>query len=264
MNPDEYLARIGVDPVQVTVPDYDTLARLVAAHATSVPFETLAVAGDPHGTYEGAGVSFAVEDCFEKVVRRERGGFCYELNGLFGWLLDALGYDPDRVAAMVLSDDGDPSPPANHLTHVVELDRRYVVDVGLGCPRPREPIPLDGESRTAASGVEWRVADSDRPDATHRVQRRDPDGGWTDRYVFADRHRSRSYFAATCEYLATAPESGFTDDPVVARSTATGYLKLRPDAFIEVDGTDQTEQEIDSDEWHDLLESEFEIAYPPA
>ena len=43
MSPDEYLARIGVDPAQVTAPDYDTLARLVAAHATSVPFETLAV-----------------------------------------------------------------------------------------------------------------------------------------------------------------------------------------------------------------------------
>ncbi|WP_255150473.1 arylamine N-acetyltransferase family protein [Halorarius halobius] len=259
MDADRYLARIGLDPSAVETADRETLSDLVAAHATTVPFETLATADDPHGERAGRGVSLAPADCFEKVVERRRGGFCYELNGLFGWLLDDLGYEPTRVASMMLGDDGDPSPPADHLTHVVDLDRRYVVDVGMGVPRPRGPVPLDGTARTDPTGVDWRVRPSDRPDCDYLVQYREGDD-WTDRFVFADRHRPRSFFAATCEYLATAPESPFTGEPVVAVSTSDGYRKLNPETLVTVADADRTEREVAPDEWHDVLAREFGVA----
>ncbi|HMB49365.1 MAG TPA: arylamine N-acetyltransferase [Natronoarchaeum rubrum] len=270
MDPADYLDRIGVDPAGVDLgtvasggADRETLERLQRAHVTSVPFETLAVAGDPFGERDGEGVSRAYPDLYEKLVERERGGFCYELNGLFGWLLAELGYDPDRVAAMVLGDDG-PLPPANHLAHVVDLDRRYLVDAGLGVPSMRRPLPLDGETRTDAAGVDWRVVESDRPDADFLTRFREPgDESWSDRYVFRDRHREREYFAATCEYLATAPESPFTDEPVVARSTDRGYAKLSPDSLTRVVDGEERERSVDPEEWHDLLASEFGIAYGP-
>lgn len=255
-----YAQRIGLDPATVTSADYETLSRLVAAHVKTVPFETLAVAGDPYGVWPADGVSLDPAVCYRKVVERRRGGFCYELNGLFGQLLDALGYDATRVASMMLGDDGDPSPPANHLAHVVELDRRYVIDVGMGTPRPRRPLPLDGESHVDAAGVGWRVVDSDRPDADFLVQRRPPDGAWTGRYVFQDRHRPRSFFAATCEYLATAPESPFTGDPVVAVSSERGYRKLRPDSFVRVTDGERTERDVDAATWYEFLEREFDLA----
>lgn len=258
---DPYLRRIGVDPGSVGGPDRDTVERLQRAHVTAVPFETLAITGDPFGNRGGDGVSLEVADCYAKIVERGRGGFCYELNGLFGWLLADLGFEFDRVAAMVLS-GGDPSTPANHLTHVVSLDRRYVVDVGIGGPLMRRPLPLDGQARTDAAGVTWRVVPSDRPDVDYVTQYRRPgEDRWSDMYVFADVHRERHFFEATCEYLSTAPESPFTGDPLALTPTERGHLKLSGTTLTRVVDGEESERELDEQEWYGVLEDEFGLAF---
>ena len=237
MDHERYLSRLGFDPGWEPNRDLGTVARVQRAHVAAVPFETLSITGDPFGTHDGEGVSLAIDDLYGKVVERRRRGFCYELNGLFGWLLALIGFDIERRAAMVVT-DGEARPPANHLTHVVALDRRYIVDVGLGVPTMRRPLPLDGTHiRTDSVGVTWRVAPSDRPDADFVTQYRDSttdgdDGEWTDRYVFRDVPREMEFFAATCEYLANAPESPFTGTPVVTVATDRGHLKLEPDRLI--------------------------------
>jgi len=258
---EQYLSRIGLSPADARSRDRETLARLQRAHVTSVPFETLAITGDPFGSRDGDGVSLAIPDLYEKVVTRSRGGFCFELNGLFGWLLAELGFDADRVAAMMLH-EGDPRPPANHHSHVVTLDRRYVVDVGMGTPQLRRPLPLDGEPVADSVGVEWRVVGSDRPDADHLTQYREPaDDDWSDRYVFSDAPRDLDYFEATCEFLSSAPESPFTGDPVAAIATDGGYSKLTPDALTRTRRGETAERDVPEAEWDDVLEREFGLRY---
>ncbi|WP_137287559.1 arylamine N-acetyltransferase family protein [Halorussus salinisoli] len=264
-DPEAYLARIGLDPSAVEPPGLETLESLQRAHVTAVPFETLAVTGDPFGSRDGEGVTLTLPHLYEKVVERERGGFCFELNGLFGWLLAELGFDADRIAAQMLSDDGDPRPPANHHAHLVSLDRPYVVDVGCGIPTMRRPLPLDGSVRADTAGVEWRVVESDRPDAAYLTQCRSPgDDEWADRYVFDATPRKLSYFEATCDHLATAPESSFTGDPTVSIASERGHLKLSPETFSRSERGDRHEREVDVEEWYDLLESEFGVEYGPA
>jgi N-hydroxyarylamine O-acetyltransferase len=256
-----YLARVGVDPASVASADADALERLQAAHVRRVPFETLSITGDPFGDRPGEGVSLAVPDLYEAVVEKERGGFCFELNGLFGWLLARLGFDATRVAARVVGDDG-ARPPANHLTTVVDLSERYLVDVGLGQPGVRRPLPLSGESRTDAAGFEWRVTPSDRPDADYRTQLRRPgESAWSTRYVFTDRPRERDYFEATCEYLATAPESPFTGDPVVAVATDDGYAKLSGRTLTVAEATERERGPLGRERWYDALESTFGVVW---
>lgn len=265
MDSERYLSRIGLDPAVVRSPTLETLAQLQRAHVATVPFETLSITGDPFGNREGEGISFAVADCYEKIVERRRGGFCFELNGLFGRLLADLGFDASRRAAMVVN-DGEASPPANHFTHVVALDRPYVVDVGLGIPVMRRPLPLDGEAIADETGVEWRIVESDRPDATHATQYRNPPktDEWTTRYVFRDVPRERSYFEATCEYLATAPESPFTGAPTVTIATQSGHAKLSSDALMRwVDG-EKRERSVAEDGWYDALEDVFDLHYRPS
>ena len=329
MDADRYLDRIGRDPDAVAGADRETLRSLQRAHVTAVPFETLSITGDPHGPRDGEGVSLDPADTYEKVVERRRGGFCYELNGLFGRLLRELGYGPDRVAARVVN-DGAARPPANHLSHVVEFDRRYVVDVGIGVPTMRRPTPLDGEVREDAAGVEWRVVESDRPDAAYVSQYRTPGGdagdgrsddagdgegadeqssssprsttshedadgtssdepslanaredadeqssssprstashedadGWSDRYVFSDVPRDRSYFAATCDFLSTAPESPFTGDPVVTLATEYGHKRLTTETLTVTENGEKRERSVAPEEWHDVLETEFGLRFP--
>ncbi|WP_227132981.1 arylamine N-acetyltransferase family protein [Halorubellus salinus] len=235
---DAYLDRIDADVDSLPDPDYETLSRLQAAHVQHVPFENLAIVGHPHreddrtgdaddGTVLGDGVALDTDALFEKIVERERGGYCFELNGLFHALLASLGYDVDRVAARVVGRDGDARPPANHHANVVHLHRPFVVDVGTGTPQLRQPVPLDGTEVTDDAGVAWRVVDSDRVDAEYETQYREPhQRDWTTRYVFDTTPRDLSYFDATNDYLQTSPESPFATAPTLAIATPDGYRRL--------------------------------------
>ncbi len=271
---DAYLRRIGVDPATVDPPlddptgdDRATLARLQRAHVHAVPFETLAITGDPYGDGGGGGVSLSPADLREKVVDRERGGFCFELDGLFGRLLATLGVPVEYAAARVLDGDGDPGNPANHLVLVV--DGELLVDAGLGSPKLRRPVALDPDAAPVEdrAGVGWRVRASDRPDADRRLQVRedgldgdaDDGDGWTTRYLLDTTPRDLGYFRATCDHLATAPESGFTGDPVATVALPGGFAKLTPDRFVREGPDGRAERAVDADGYHDLLADVFGI-----
>jgi N-hydroxyarylamine O-acetyltransferase len=92
-----YLDRINYDgPLSPTA---ETLRLLQVAHLQAVPFENLSIhANEP----------IVLEDqaLFEKIVRRRRGGFCYELNGLFAALLRELGFKVEMLSAGVANDKG--------------------------------------------------------------------------------------------------------------------------------------------------------------
>lgn len=254
---DAYLARLGLDRAAVAAGDHDALARLQRAHVTSVPFETLAITGAP-GDDGSEGVDLSLAHLHGKVVDRERGGFCFELNGAFGWLLAELGFDADRVAGRV----GD-TPPANHHAVVVHLGRDYVVDVGLGGTRVRRPVPLDGSVVEDAAGHAWRVTPHDRPDLDYRVETRGPgEDAFETRYGFDATPRPLSYFAATCDYLQSAPESPFTGDPVVSVATGDGRKKLTAEELLRVERGEETREPVASGEWADVLAAEFGLSVP--
>lgn len=259
MDVDRYLARIGLDDRPSA--DREGLTRLHRAHGRSIPFENLALVGDPFGDTDGPGVTLSESYCYRKLVERERGGHCYEHNALATWALSALDFDVARAAARALR-DGDPvHPPANHMAVVVDLDRRYLFDVGQAAPYVRRPVPLDGTSRTDGVGRTWRVVDSDRPDETHRAQYRAPDADdWTGAYAFAAVARDLSYFAAANDYFELAPESGINDDPWIALATADGSVTLSGTTLSERTPDGERERELDGpDEWWSVVEERFGI-----
>jgi N-hydroxyarylamine O-acetyltransferase len=256
-----YLARLGIPRDEPVSPDRPTLERLQRAHVLTVPFETFSIGGDPFGDRDGGGVSLSLPTLYEKTVDERRGGFCFELNGLFGWLLSELGFDVTRLAGRMVQAI---EVPANHHPLLVRLDRPYVVDVGMGSPMLRSPIALGESSAPDDAGVSWRLVESDRPDADHLLQYRTEADEWADRYVFDTTPRSLGYFAATCEYLQNAPESGFTGDPVATMATPDGYKKLNPETFSLTRGGGSEERSVDADEYSSLLETEFDIAFSEA
>lgn len=255
MDPDRYLSRIGVAREECGV-DRATLDRLQRAHVTTVPFETLSVTGDPFDHGDGEGVVLSLPALYEKIVERERGGFCFELDGLFGWLLAELGFDVTRLAARMVHAI---ELPANHHPLLVDLDEPYLVDAGTGTPMLRHPLALGERAPPDEAGVEWRIVDSGRPDDDHLLQYRETGGDWKDRYVFGTTPRDLAYFEATCDYLQSAPESGFTGDPVVALSTERGSIELRPGVFSHTHAGETEEREIDEAEYRRLLRTEFGI-----
>ena len=112
-----------------------TLRELQVAHLLTVPFENLSIHADEPIVLEE-------EALFDKVVRRRRGGFCYELNGLFAALLRGLGFDVSMLSARVARNDGGFTPDYDHMTILVSLDQRWLVDVGFG-DAFRHPLIVD-------------------------------------------------------------------------------------------------------------------------
>ena len=264
MDRDEYLSRIGLDASDVRDTDLATVERLQQAHLTTVPFETMSVAGYPFEERRPEGVSLDVAEMYDKVVTRRRGGICYELNGLFGWLLDECGFDTERVAARVISpDDGSYGPPGGHQPLLVRLDEPYLVDVGFGGEILRHPLPLDGTVREDPEGA-WRVVEAERRDADYIAQysrcNADEDG-WTDWFIFRAEPREMNYFEPACEYHQSAPDATFTDWVFATMVTDRGHETLTPGSFREVTGDDARERSISTQEWGTLLDQEFSIQY---
>jgi N-hydroxyarylamine O-acetyltransferase len=103
--------------------DRATLGELQRLHMTAVPFENLSIIAGDHVTTDA-------ESSIDKIVHQGRGGWCFELNGAFAGLLQALGFDVRLLGAAVLLDG--PSTLIEHLTLEVTTDQPYLVDVGFG------------------------------------------------------------------------------------------------------------------------------------
>lgn len=262
METNAYLDRLGIEEAGNSDDARAHIARLQRAHITSVPFENLSIVGHPFGTYTGEPVELELPHIYSKLVEEERGGYCFEMNGLFHWLLTELGYEVYRVAAQVVSGSNDPVP-ANHLALVVELEMPYLIDVGLAFPKCWEPIPLYDRTVVRGGHRRWRAIPSDRPDQDYLVQfREEHDSEWTDSYLFSDTPRKLHYFAASNDFLQTAPESPFTTKPIVNIATDTGYRTCSADQFTVTEKGTRTEYPATGEEWSTLLKEWFGLHLP--
>jgi N-hydroxyarylamine O-acetyltransferase len=132
MDCDVYLKRIGFDgfPRQ----DLATLRLLQRGHLEHIAFENFDV-------QFGCRVTLDPRDAYAKLVTRGRGGWCYEMNGLFLWALEQIGFRVTAMTGAMMRAQRGPSAIGTHLVLSVELDQPYLVDVGLA-DGPIEPIPL--------------------------------------------------------------------------------------------------------------------------
>ena len=147
-----YLARIGF--VGAVSTDLKTLQKLIVKQLGSIPFEDLDVF---HGHKEP---SLETKALFEKIIVNRRGGYCFELNGLFAKLLQALGFTVRSLMARVVWHYGHLTPPS-HQVNIVTIDGKdYFCDVGFGGPIPYCPLPIsfDREEVCTVSGRKYRFA----------------------------------------------------------------------------------------------------------
>ncbi len=202
----------------------EALFRLHRAHVERVSWETLWIhLGESWGLSPG--------DSINRIARTGRGGYCFHLNGAFGALLTALGYEvTNHVGGVHSSDAASEAELTNHLVLGVHNlptaenpDGNWYVDVGLG-DALYEPLPLQvGHYRQGPFQLELTTT-PDGPGAWHL--RHDPLGAFTgmawqseatDMDAFAERHT----------WLSTSPESGFTRVVTVQRRDADGVDILR-------------------------------------
>ncbi|WP_405613692.1 arylamine N-acetyltransferase [Streptomyces sp. NBC_00076] len=149
---DAYLRRIGVEPpVRPTV---EALRELQLRHLQSVPFENLSV-------HLGEEIVLEEKRLLDKVVGARRGGFCYELNGAFGSLLAALGFDVHLLAARVYGDEGRLGIPYDHLALRVQTvdGGAWLADVGFGA-HSHYPLAFEAREEQQDPGGIFRIAEA--------------------------------------------------------------------------------------------------------
>jgi N-hydroxyarylamine O-acetyltransferase len=208
----EYLERIGFDgPVRA---DLETLAAVQRAHASTIPFENLDV-------QLGRPVSIELEPCFDKLVRRHRGGWCFEMNRVFGWALQEIGFDVTRLSAGVHRGRIGDFQLGNHLCLRVMLDRAYLVDVGFGGSLSG-PMPLAAGDR---ADPPYQLALSETPDGYWRFT--ETAHGDPATFDFRNEAGDEARFAAKCEYLQTSKDSPFVQSLVVQRRAGDSHFTLR-------------------------------------
>ena len=133
-----YLDRIGLGG-ETLPPTAETLHRLIVAQLTHVPFENLDV-------YErGLCPELGVQALFDKIVTSRRGGYCFELNGLFQKLLESLGFSCYSVIVRIMRGNEAPYPAHRGIVAVLPEGKAYC-DVGFGGPASLWPVPLGGEA----------------------------------------------------------------------------------------------------------------------
>jgi len=251
MNVDAYLRRINY--IGSLAPTAETLRALQVAHLLAVPFENLSIhAGEPIVLEEDA--------LFTKIVEGRRGGFCYEANGLFAGLLRALGFEVAMLAAGVANAAGEFGPEFDHMTLMVTLAERWLVDVGFG-ETFLEPLLLDKRGEQLQGKNAFRI---DAGDSHLILMKRHESGDWKAQYRFTLRPYTFADYEEMCRFHQTSPHSHFAKGRICSRATEDGRITLSDMRLITTSRSQRSERTLASKEEYDrVLREQFGIAMHP-
>lgn len=247
LNVEKYLERICFqDEIQTNL---STLVALLRQHIFSIPFENLEI-------HYCRKIILDLNRIEQKVITNRRGGFCYELNSLFGALLSRLGFHVRLISARVFSKEKI-GQEFDHLILWVRLDQDWLVDVGFG-ENFLEPIQINiGLNQCDPTGF-FRIV---RHNTQYLRLESDMDGsGYAPKYLFTLEERQLEDFAEMCEYHQTSPQTSFTQEKVCTLATIDGRVTLRGNALIETVNGRKMVTPVEGDkEFERILKDRFGI-----
>ncbi len=220
MNLKQYLKRLNESQ---EMPSFDYLSRLQYQHVTTIPFENLDV-------IRKVPIYLNLATIESKILENGRGGYCYELNGLFQALLKKLGYDAHLISATVLRPNGEWAKADTHAAILVHLDKPYLVDVGFGAKTPRVPVPLNGMNRT---NIGETYAAKQVSENTFDLMRTTNDSSRV-LYRFTLSKKDLIDFHEGCVFNQVSKDSTFTHTDIISLATEDGRITLQDDLLTEV------------------------------
>lgn len=268
MNVGAYLKRINYGGS--VAPTAETLRRLQVAHLQTVPFENLSI-------HSAESITLRDEDLYRKIVEHNRGGFCYECNGLFAALLRALGFNVAMLSAAVAKarSSTEPSQASFIIPNPVQIEfgpcfdhmalmvtapnsptERWLVDVGFG-DSFLEPLLLEEPGDQIQGSQTFRIVPFN--DCLILFRRNNNDY-WKPQYRFSLTPHTYDDYEEMCLYHQTSPDSHFTRSRICSRATADGRLTLSDMRLITTSGQVRAERVLASEQEYDrILREQFGI-----
>ena len=251
MNTSAYLEHIYY--TQPVKPDVESLHGLQLAHLRSIPFENLDIALKRP-------IRLDEQSLWDKIITHKRGGFCYELNGSFAWLLKQIGFEVTYLNARVYDREGNLGIDFDHLALLVQIPgrpERWLVDVGFG-DSFNEPLSFDKREEQIQGLRAYKL---EQAAAGYTVLQKNYDGTWERHYFFDLQPRKfPEEYESACRYHQTSPESSFTRGSIISKATPDGRVSLEDGRLILTTNGQRTERLLDSQqEYHALLKEYFGV-----
>jgi len=243
-----YLERIGISQELKT--DFASLCLLQSQHLKTVPYENLDI-------MRNIPLSLEVGDMYEKIVVHKRGGYCFELNGLFTWLLRGLGFKVTEYMARFLRDETEIPMRRHRVLKVSCNDGDYIADVGVGSPVPLNPLPFVMDQVSEQRGEKYKLVKEDFLGNVLYEWKREE---WKKVYSFTEEEQLNIDYIMPSYYCEVHPESYFRTMDMVhmftedgRKSVANRELKIFSPRGVEV--IVPASEEI----YHQLLKLHFGI-----
>ena len=247
-----YLNRIGY--AGVAEPTLACLKALMTAHLRTVPFENLDVF---HGHKEP---SLEVAALFEKIVRNRRGGYCFELNGMFQKLLESIGFSCSCHIGRIGHGQKFKYPISHRVTVVEIAGERWFCDVGFGGPVPSEPAKIVLNTPFESSNGHRYEFTKSGLEITLSLEE---NGVFAPVLSFVEEPADPVDFLALNAFCAFSPIEPFIHKQMVWRSTENGRCSLDGNMLrFHENGTVREEKIETEEQLRKVLLERFEIAYP--
>lgn len=242
-----YFSRIGFEGAASA--DFTTLKRMMRCQLFSVPFENLDV-------QQGKVVSLVPDEIYSKIVDRNRGGYCYEVNGLFAMALDALGISWQFVAARPMTYPV--RRPKTHMAIVLTIEgEQWLFDLGFGSYGIREPVNLNWLDREIRQDYEtFKLTIS--PERDYLLQSLS-DGVLTNLYEFNLSRQEWVDFEPANYLNSIHPDSIFVRSLMVVMQNPSGKDLLIGDRFKSVSEGRTTGWTVRREEIPELLQQKFSL-----
>jgi N-hydroxyarylamine O-acetyltransferase len=243
----KYLERIKFDSSPSA--DLATVTKMMRCQLFSVPFENLDVQA-------GKVVSSVPEVIVEKIIDRRRGGYCYEVNGIFAMALEALGIDYYYVAARPMFYPE--RRPKTHMAIIVNFgNERWLCDLGFGSYGPRSPISLNLlEIEIKQDFDTFMLSKSGEHEYLLKAL---VEGEWVNQYAF-DLHPQEWIDFSPANYLnSTHPESIFVKKLLVVLHHQNGRSILFGDSLKTIENGQIKKQIIPKEKVASILLGTFDL-----
>lgn len=207
-----YFERIGLTFPEQFVPNGEWLKKIQYAHCTRVAYENLDI-------LKGVPIKLDPDSLYEKIVVQKKGGYCFEVNGLLGWLLEELGYGVTHYFARYLRGEMTIPMRRHRVLKVEAMDGTWLIDVGIGEVAPRYPVELVEGVEQPQFNECYRL---DTDEFLGWVLMDYYEGQWRPFYAFTEEEQLDVDFVAASFYCEKHPDSPFNKAPMLAIKTAEG------------------------------------------